>query len=270
MLFVELPDYRLHYSQFGSGTPVVFLHGLSFDSRMWTPQYEVLADEFMAIGLDFRGHGFSSAPDIKYSLDTYVADISTLLNSMHLTSAVLVGLSLGGAVALDFAMRYPLRVRALILASSALNGYNWSKAWQEVMRRVRQANTMQSFKINLREYWLNDPMFAGVRSKKEYAYLLTAMAGSFSGKPILNGDLQSKTFSNDPDRLNRIKCPVCVINGERDRSDFQDIARQLATKIRRVEWHQLPGVGHMVNLEAPDEFNRIVKSFLYRVEAEGI
>jgi len=270
MLFVELPDYRLHYLQYGSGLPVIFLHGLSFDSRMWMPQYDAFAEEFMAAGLDFRGHGFSSAPEIRYSLDTYVADVSALLNSLHIPSAVLVGLSLGGAVALDFAMRYPLRVRALVLASSALNGYDWSKAWQEVMRRVRQANTLQSFRINLREYWLKDPMFAGVRTKLEYARLLSSMAASFSGKPILNGDLQSNTFSDDPKRLARIKCPVCVITGERDRSDFQAIARKLATEIRRVEWHQIPGVGHMVNLEAPEEFNRIVKSFLYRVEAEGI
>lgn len=270
MLYVELANYRLHYCQYGSGPPVLFLHGLSFDSRMWSPQYSFFNDEFMALGLDFRGHGFSDAPDIDYSLDTYVADVSALLNSLHLPSVVLVGLSLGGAVAMDFTLRYPQRVNALVLASSALNGHNWSQAWQEVMRRVRTADSIQALKINLREYWFKDPMFEGIRRRTEYSQLLKSMAASFSGKPIMHGDLQSKTYFSDPETLRQINCPVCVINGEEDRSDFRQIARKLASDIHRVEWHQLPDVGHMVNMEAPEEFNRIVQSFLYRVEAEGI
>jgi len=270
MLYIELSNYRLHYTQYGSGPPVIFLHGLSFDNRMWTPQYQAFKDEFMATGLDFRGHGFSDAPTIEYSLDTYIADVSALLNSLHLPSAILVGLSLGGAVAMDFAVRYPNRVEALVLASSALNGHNWSPAWHEVMRRVRKAESMQALKINLREYWLNDPMFAGVRHQVELSRLLQSMAASFSGKPIMNGDLQSALYSKDPERLQRIKCPVCVISGEEDRSDFKEIARRLASELHRAEWHPMDGVGHMVNLEAPDKFNQIVKSFLYRVQSGGI
>lgn len=270
MLYVELPKYRLHYQQYGSGPALIFLHGLSFDSRMWELQFEAFRSEYMTIGLDFRGHGFSDAPEIEYSMSTYVSDISALMNSLHLTSTVLIGLSLGGAVALEFALRYPQRVNALVLASSAMNGHKWSSAWKEVMRKVQEADTYQNLRGNLRQYWLRDPMFEGIRHKLEYSQLLQSMAASFSGKPIMLSGMESNGNASDHSAVSNIRCPVCVISGEEDRIDFKKIARTLAGKIHRAEWHQLQGVGHMVNLEAPSEFNNIVQSFLYRVDAGGI
>ncbi len=270
MLYVELSKYRLHYQQYGSGPALIFLHGLSFDSRMWQLQYDAFRNEFMTIGLDFRGHGFSDAPEIDYSLQTYVSDISALMNSLHLTSAVLIGLSLGGAVALEFALRYPQRVDAMVLASSAMNGHKWSVAWKEVMRKVQEAHTYQNLRGNIRQYWLQDTMFDGIRTQLEHAQLLQSMAASFSGKPIMRSAIESNGNAYNQKDISAIRSPVCVINGEADRFDFKKIARTLATKIPRAEWHELDGVGHMVNLEAPTTFNTIMQSFLYRVEAEGI
>ncbi len=270
MLYVELTKYRLHYVQHGCGPPVIFLHGLSFDNRMWQPQYESFQEDFMAIGIDFRGHGFSDAPDIEYSLDTYVADVSALMNSLHLPSAILVGLSMGGAVALEFAHRYPQRVQAMVLASSAMNGHVWSTAWQETTRKVCNAQNMKTLRMNLRKYWLRDPMFAGIRRRREYGELLQSMATAFSGKPILNANQKNGRSSAIRSHLNSINCPICIINGEKDRLDFREIARQLASELHRVEWHPLDDIGHMVNLEDPEQFNQIVKNFLYRVEAGGI
>lgn len=270
MPFVDLSKYRLYYRQYGSGPPLIFLHGLSFDSRMWQNQLDHFQAEYLSIGLDFRGHGFSDAPDIEYSLATYVADVSALMNSLHLPTARLVGLSLGGAVAVEFALEYPDRVEALVLASSALNGHSWSEAYKEVMRRVHSKDENSSIRTNLRKYWLQDPMFEGVRKKIEYAGLLRSMAEQFSGKPILNGTLEKSTTPSADARLDQIKCPVCVISGDKDRFDFKLIARKMAVRFHRVSWHPLSESGHMVNLEDPEKFNRITEGFLHRVDAGGI
>ena len=270
MPFVELATHRLYYRQYGSGAPLIFLHGLSFDSRMWQQQFQYFQEEYLTLGLDFRGHGFSDAPDCQYSLETYVDDVSALMNSLHLPAARMVGLSLGGAVAVEFALEYPERVDALVLASSALNGHSWSKAYQEVMRRVRSEDNDQSLKSNLRKYWLQDPMFEGVRRKIEYAGLLRSMAEQFSGKPILNGALEKSSAPSADTRLSQISQPVCVISGDNDRFDFKLIARKMAARFHRVDWHPIPETGHMVNLEVPDTFNTIVDGFLHRVDAGGI
>ncbi|MCF7804938.1 MAG: alpha/beta hydrolase [Candidatus Marinimicrobia bacterium] len=269
MPYIELPHYRLHYQQYGSGPALVFLHGLTFDSRMWQAQYDVFRDENLVLGLDFRGHGYSDAPEEPYTLDTYIGDVSALLNALHLPNAILVGLSLGGAVALEFAARYPQRVSGLALASPALAGYEWSRAWKETMNRIQQAGNLRTLRQNLRQYWLNDPMFAKVRTMREHAALLRKMATSFSGMPLLHGNMQIKSRDNVSDRLRKIRCPVSVVTGQGDRSDFRSIAKTLASKLERVEWHQLDDAGHMVNMEKSQHFNSLLRQFLYRVDAGG-
>jgi len=270
MPYIEFPEKRIHYRQYGMGTPVVFLHGLSFDSRMWKPQYETLADNFLLLGLDFRGHGFSNAPEIEYTLDTYVEDVSTVLNELHIPSAMVVGLSLGGAVAMEFALRYPRRCRGLALVSSAMDDHSWSSAWREMMKRLHDCPDARTLKMKLREYWLQDPMFEGIRGQLEYSRILQSMAETFSGKPILNGQFNVRNGRSVEHRLNRLNLPICVLSGSADRSDFRRIARTLGSNLTRVEWHELRGIGHMVNLEAPDQFNQLLSSFIYRVEAGGI
>jgi len=270
MPFIELPDHRLHYLQYGSGSVIVYLHGLSFDSRMWKPQYEFFRHEYMTIGLDFRGHGFSDAPDIQYSIDTYLQDISALLNALHVQSAFLIGLSMGGAVGVEFALKFPQRVNGLVLASSALVGHDWSPSYTGVMDKIRHSNTPEVLRRRMRQYWLNDPMFAGVRTRIDYARLLREMAAGFSGKPLMNYDNAVSNSTHDTERLQDISCPVCVMHGSDDRRDFRVIAQKLAANIPRVEWHRIEGAGHMINLEAPERFNGFVQQFLYRVEAGGI
>ncbi|MBS1271218.1 MAG: 3-oxoadipate enol-lactonase 2 [Candidatus Marinimicrobia bacterium] len=270
MPFIELKDYRLHFRQYGSGPAIVFLHGLSFDSRMWEPQYEFFQKEYMTIGLDFRGHGFSDAPDIRYSIDIYIADVSALLNALHVHSAIIVGLSMGGAVAVEFTLQFPQRVSALVLASSAVAGHTWSDSYAKVMEKIRQSENPDELSSNLRQYWLNDPMFKGIRSRIEYARLLRDMATQFSGKPLLNHGDDFDHATPDISRLQDIASPACVLHGGEDRRDFRLIARKLATNISRVEWHQIEGVRHMINLEAPKRFNGVLQQFLYRVDAGGI
>ena len=270
MPYLDLQTHRLFYRHHGSGPALVFLHGLSFDSRMWEAQYEYFEDEYMVLGLDFRGHGFSDAPDIRYSFNTFISDINGLLNALHIHTAVFVGLSLGGAVALEFALQYPQRTRAMLLASSALAGYPWSQAWRDVMRRIHQAENLPDLRKNLRKYWLSDPMFANIRSDMHHAKLLRQMAAGFSGKPILNSDINLADQVQSTANLAKISCPVSVVSGKEDRTDFRAIARKLATEIPRSEWHQLAGTGHMINLESPGKFNEILEQFLLRVDSGGI
>ena len=103
---------------------LVLIHGFTLDHRMWDDHVEAFAPGHRVIRLDLRGFGRSSMPTDPYS---HVEDVKALLSYLEIRQAVVLGLSMGGGVALDFALAYPEYTRALILADSTWRGFSWSK-----------------------------------------------------------------------------------------------------------------------------------------------
>jgi pimeloyl-ACP methyl ester carboxylesterase len=110
-------DGDLFFESVGEGEAVVFLHGFGLDSRMWDPQFEVLQSTFRVIRYDFRGFGRSSLPP--HNGYAHEDDLNALLSDLGSAPAHVVGLSMGGMMALRFAVAYPQSVRSLVLADSA-------------------------------------------------------------------------------------------------------------------------------------------------------
>jgi len=107
-----------YYNLYGSGPPFVLVHSLGMDQTMWDLQIPLLAQEFQVILYDLRGHGQSESPDFPYSLDLFADDLYQLLFHLGLKSARILGFSLGGRIALKFALKYPQATQALILADT--------------------------------------------------------------------------------------------------------------------------------------------------------
>jgi pimeloyl-ACP methyl ester carboxylesterase len=116
---VNVGGAALYYEAAGAGSPIVLLHGLDLDHRMWDEQVVPLAHAHTVVRYDFRGFGRSTAGS---QSGTHVADLKALLDHLELVSVSLVGISLGGGVAIDFATAYPNAVRALILVDPLLEG----------------------------------------------------------------------------------------------------------------------------------------------------
>ncbi|HEY1871024.1 MAG TPA: alpha/beta hydrolase, partial [Chitinophagaceae bacterium] len=122
--FVQINDGTLYYEKKGTGPPLVFLHGLCLDHRMWQQQIDHFSKSYTCINLDLRGFGRSSVPTTtSYS---FHEDIRILLDSLHIKDpVVLIALSMGGKAAVNFSLAYPEKTKALVLADVAIDGYQF-------------------------------------------------------------------------------------------------------------------------------------------------
>ncbi len=228
---------------------------------------------FRVVRYDVRGHGRSLVPPSGYSFPTYAADLADLLDRLNvdrpITEALaveqvhLVGLSMGGGIALQFALDQPRRVRSLVLVDSALPGFGYSQEFaaqvQELVRMARERGPRTA----LAEVWLSHPLFHGVRRFPDRFARLKEMVLAHPGQDLLAEPQEAPPVV---DRLSEIEAPALVVVGELDLPDFQLIAQVLAANLPHARLAVIPDCGHIPPLERPQEFNRLLVSFLQEVE----
>jgi len=248
---------RLRYSIAGEGDPLVFLHGFGLDSRMWDPQWPVFTKHYRSIRYDLRGYGASSVPTGPYS---HVDDFIAMTDLLKAQPAHLVGLSLGGRLALRIAAKAPQIVRSLTLADTALDGHLWSEDWSE---RWQAMITAGNTDVNqAKSLWLQHQLFKPARTKPEVAVSLEAMVRRYSGWHFHSDDPGVGPSTPVAELLSTILVPTLVIVGALDLPDFQAIARRLADEMPRASLRTIANVGHMSNLEDSQQFNQLLLAHL--------
>jgi pimeloyl-ACP methyl ester carboxylesterase len=252
-------DTHLYCEEAGAGPAVVLIHGFTLDTRMWDDQFLPLAQRFRAIRYDLRGFGRSTLPtDTPYS---HVEDLRALLDQLGIEQASLVGLSKGGAVALDFALTYPQRTRALALIDTVVGGFAWSAAgsardalvWEEARRGGIPA---------AKASWLTHPFFGPAMQQPAVATRLAAMIEDYSGWHFVHHNPEQGTAPPAAQRLAELMMPVLALVGELDTPDFRQIAAELGQRIPQARTMVLPSVGHMANMEAPEPVTQALTAFL--------
>jgi pimeloyl-ACP methyl ester carboxylesterase len=209
------------------------------------------------IRYDAPGHGRSPVPDRSYSEQEVLRD---LLRALGVERADLVGLSLGGRTLADFAVQDPEMVRSLVLVAPGLNGWAWSEEMLERLTRIARTARAEGPEAAA-ELWLADP------------YMVPAMEHPELRDRVRRLHLENAhtwivalpTRVEEPlaiERLAGISAPTLILVGDRDVPDIQGIAEKLAAEIPGARKVVLPGVGHMVNLEAPTRFDEEVLGFL--------
>jgi 3-oxoadipate enol-lactonase len=250
----------LRYAVGGEGHPVVFIHGFGLDSDMWEPQWPVFAKSHRAIRCDLRGYGRSSLPRGAYS---HVDDLLALMDHLDSRPAHLVGLSMGGRYALRIAQAAPSSVRSLTLADTALDGHAWSDDWLRRWRQMSEAARTGDM-AGARRLWLRHSLFSPALEQAQVAAALEVMVERYSGWHWWQRDPDPAPAPPVADVLATISIPTLMIVGERDLPDFQKIAKRVAAAMPAVQLRTIPGAGHMSNMEAPEEFNRLVLEHLAR------
>ena len=125
------------YEDSGAGSAVVLIHGHSTDLRLWDTQVGPLTDAgFRVVRYDVRGHGRSTVTERGYTWENYALDLRDLLDHLGIASASLVGLSMGGGIALAVAVMFPERVASLVLADSALPGFGYSDDFSQEVEEL--------------------------------------------------------------------------------------------------------------------------------------
>jgi pimeloyl-ACP methyl ester carboxylesterase len=241
----------------GSGEPLVLLHGFAADRRSWDQMTSVLSRERRIVRYDLRGYGESAESGrVRFR---HSQDLLAVLDMLEIAQCDLLGVSMGGSVAVNFTLDFPARVRRLILISPGLVGWERSDPWRSLWTRITEAARSQDIS-QARELWWNHPLFSTTRSRHEPSEILHGGISRYSGKHWLYDD--EEPALPDLDRLPMLCVPTLLITGTRDLADFRliaDLIEAATPDLRRVD---LEGAGHLPQLEYPLEVMRQVSTFL--------
>lgn len=260
---VAVPGSSLFYEAAGQGSPLILLHAGSLDRRMWDPQFLALADSHRVIRYDARGHGRSGPVTGRFDPSQ---DLYALMEALHIPRATLVGCSLGGATAIDFALAHPEYVARLVLVSSGLSGYRWPAESRDVPWRVAaRAAALRADTVGIARAWLQSDYFAVARTNPTLAARLDTLLSDNveSWRSALHNGRQDTVLAGPAQgRLHQIRVPTLVIVGRRDVLDILRIADTLRAHIPVTQFAPVEGIGHLPNMERPSEFLRILRAFL--------
>ena len=251
----------------GEGPEIVLLHEGICDSRMWDPQWETFTRSHRVLRLDFRGYGRSPLEPGRFAS---ARDVIELLDRHGFDRAAVVGISLGGRVALEVALAAPERVAALVLVGSGLPGHDWSEemkaTWEEEEAALRSGNVDEAVDISLRT-WVAGPgrkpedVDADVRARvaemQRRAYELQLPFEDEAQEELLVEDVAQ--------RLGEIKAPALVLVGEEDVPDIHAIADRLAREIPGARRATIADAAHVPSMERPREFEKLVLGFVEEV-----
>ncbi len=249
---------ELHYETEGtSTTAVVLVHGFALDARMWDDQVEALQDIAVVVRYDARGFGRSSAPApaVPYSNS---GDLLALLDHLGVARALLVGLSMGGQIALHTALVAPQRIHGLVLLDSVLDGVDWDRQSVRSMKAIDVALNRDGVGA-AKAAWLAHPLFAPARRNEAVAARLAAMVGDYSGFHWTAIDPCEPMIPRPIEVLGRVAVPTSVVLGELDVPCFVTMASLLAKRIPGARLTTVSDAGHMVNMEAPGIVNAVVR-----------
>ena len=256
--FAAVNNARIWYEIAGEGTPLVLVHGITLDHRMWDDQFAELAAHHRVLRYDLRGFGLSAIPDGPYR---HVDDLAALLAHVGMDRVAVVGLSLGGMIVVDFALTYPEMVSALIPVDSVLGGHHWTQEWDAAVKPVWRAGRAGDL-ATAKALWLANGLFAPARRDPAVGARLERYIAEYSGWHWRNRDPEVAIEPTAAERLGEIAAPTFVIVGEHDVPDCLAIADRLAREIPDARKTMIPGVGHMANMEAPSAFNERLLAFL--------
>ena len=226
--------------------PLVLIHGMAGERGDWDRLLAALPADYPILRYDLRGFGLSPSDDREYS---HSDDLLAVLDALGIECAAVLGLSMGGGVALNFALSHPTRVSRLILISPAIVGWEWSAGWKglwhEVSRAARDGDLARA-----RERWFQHPMFAVVRESAAAEDLRHAI-DAYHGRQWIR-DPQRMELP-DLERLHTLAMPALLLTGERDVADMRliaDVIAGAAPQVRRIDF---VGAGHMLHIERPTE-----------------
>ena len=255
---------QLYYQEQGEGEPVILLHGHSLDSRMWDQQVPALADHYRVIRPDFRGYGKSSAETEKHQF-THVDDVITLMDSLHLDKAHVVGLSMGAFVAGDMVAMYPERMLSCLLASGGIRstpGPHTPMTAAEKKQRNQEIAALKRQGIDqYKKEWIEVLMKSGGSDREQMRPALTRMVEDWSAWQPLHKEVRLFYAREAMDSLvrRRPNVPTLILTGENEHDGQKPAMLQHLPYGRHKV---LANCGHMMNMDQPEAFNNTLLDFL--------
>ena len=248
----------LAHDERGSGPAIVLIHGHPFSRRMWTGQLDALSDEFRVVAPDLPGYGESPARGATITPRGLADAVVELMEALGIERATVVGLSLGGLVAMEFGLGNADRVDGLVLTATTAA----PRTPEEAAMRRATAEGLERDGMLDHALEMAGRLF-GPAARREPALVLPILETMLTTSPAgaaaaLRGRAERPAYH---ELLGDLRVPSLVLAGDADFFSTAEITAQLVAALPDPEVVILPGIGHMPNLEAPEAFDRAVRTF---------
>ncbi|WP_420642195.1 alpha/beta fold hydrolase [Candidatus Leptofilum sp.] len=260
--FAPVNGAQLYYEIAGEGQPMLLIHAGVADCRMWEAQFAGFAEQYRVIRYDMRGFGRSAMPSGSFSNHD---DVAGLLDYFQIDQAIVVGISFGGKIAIDFALAFPERVDALVLGAPSVGGTEPSERilqfWEDEGAAVEKEDWETAVSLNVR-LWVDgihrqpeevNPAVRQIVGQMQYEIFQMDIPDDIEEiglEPVANG------------RLHEITAPTLVLVGDLDLPEKVAQTDWLIGQIPNAQHAIISGVAHMLNMEAPAQFNLLSLTFL--------
>jgi pimeloyl-ACP methyl ester carboxylesterase len=265
--FVEFEGSRIYYEVDGDGPALTLVHAGVAHLRMWDAQVAAFKDRYTVVRYDLRGFGKSTTEDVPWSMRE---DLRRVLDHLEIEQTHLVGNSMGGSTCLDFTLEHPERVRSLTLVGSGVGGFSADDPRvaeiESQMEPLYLAKDYEALVELETQVWTDGPAQPTTRvdprlRSEMIAWNLDNYRAEQEADQIQRLDPPAAT------RLADVRVPTLIVWGLLDVRGVDAAARKLAAEIPGARTHIFDDVAHMVSLEKPEEFNRLLGDFLSEVDS---
>lgn len=258
--YIEVPNGRLYYEKTGQGAPIVLLHDGLQHRTLWNHQFPSWGNRYTLIRYDRRGYGDSPAATELFS---DVDDLLTVFDKLGIDKAVLIGVSAGGRLALDFAAAHQERLTGLVVVSGVVRGMPLTDHFTTRAGRITTA--MYGDLKKLSDYYVNeDPYEIWEGNPQVRAELQQLMKGYDNNLPAMFSRLQQAPERPTIEALGEFTVPTLVMIGDRDLPDIHAQAGTISTGIKGAEMVVITNSGHRIPMEQPERFAEAFFSWLSR------
>ena len=276
LIFVQVNGVQLAYRLEGSGVPVIFVHGEGYSHELWTRQVEAFSEQYLFISYDRRGHGQSEDPLTGYSETAHAEDLNALMKHLGIRDAHFVVNSRGGAIIIQFLKLYGDKVRSITFADATipLAPISEQSAFSAVVPHLTAPPPSLEAAVRGREGAKTSAFTKVAQSRPEVAAILNRMVDQYSPRVAMNPQRSDMAAAihigpwnvHDFPDMAKIHQPMLLIVAELGDVFFIDGATEAHRLWPNSRYHLFPGVDHLLMLEEPEEFNRLVMDFIADAE----
>jgi 2-succinyl-6-hydroxy-2,4-cyclohexadiene-1-carboxylate synthase len=264
---VLIDDIHYHVELCGDGFPLMLLHGFTGDASTWTPFCEYWGQHSKLIMPDIIGHGQTRSPNKsnRFKIEAAAKDLKKILDKLEVDKVDLLGYSMGGRLALTFAILFPDMVRKLILESASPGLATEKERTDRRMKDAKLANfIMEKGMESFVDYWESIPLFSSMQ-ELPVETKMDIRRQRLSNSPLgLANSLKGMGTGSQPswwEELGRISSPVLLLTGDKDEK-FCGIAKRMTEKIKNAQWAVINDSGHAIHVEKKEKFGTIVSGYL--------
>lgn len=254
----RIGDIDIHYTVTGQGPWITLSHSLAAHSGMWAPQVRLLSPHFTVLCVDTRGHGGTDAPPGPYTLAQLADDAYGLLQHLGVARTHWMGLSMGGMIGQELALRHPEVLDRVILADTSGRGAPEApRLWAERAQAARSGGMGALVEPTLSR-WFTEPF------RRTHPEVMAEVGAMIAGTPVEGyaGCCAAIAGLDTLDRLPALRHPALVLVGEQDAGTPPAMAAAITARWPGARLVVLPDAAHLANLEQPGAFNREVLEFL--------